>query len=190
MLSTWTCVAVLAALTGGADNSSVWHADYGDALAQTKQDHQPLLVVLEAPEDEAKSLDADLLKAESGSFPLDSYALCRIDVTTEYGKKVAEGFKVTQFPHVAIIDKSGSVILQRVSGEVSTDQWKSVLARHAEGNRAGQTRYTVAKPVVTDSSTATVISQPATPVYTPSFSAPVSYPAAKPFCPSCQLRNR
>lgn len=189
MLSTWTCVSVLAALTVGADTPSVWHADYGDALTQTKQDHQPLLVVLEDPADEAKSLDADLLKAESGAFPLDSYALCRIDVTTEYGRKVAEGFKVTEFPHVAIIDNSGSVILQRVSGEVSNDQWKSVLARHADGNRAGQTRYTVAKPVVTDGTTATVVSEPATQVYAPTMSAPVSYPAARPYCPSCQLNR-
>ncbi|MEO0531534.1 MAG: hypothetical protein AAF266_13310 [Planctomycetota bacterium] len=190
MLSTWTCVSVLAALTAGADAPSVWHADYGKALAETKQDHQPLLVVLEEPADESKSLDAELLTAESGAFPLDSYALCRIDVTTEYGKKVAEGFKVTEFPHVAIIDNSGSVILQRVSGEVTKDQWKSVLARHADGNRAGATRYTVAKPIVADSTTATVVSEPAAPVYTPSISAPVSYPSARPYCPSCQLRNR
>ncbi|CAN0340376.1 unnamed protein product, partial [Ectocarpus sp. 4 AP-2014] len=101
---------------------------------------------------------------------------------TEYGQKVAAGFKVTSFPHVAIIDQSGSVILRRVAGEVSKDEWLSVLTKHQAGERTGQTRHTVAKPVIS-----TV--QPAT-TYTPSIQPAASYPSAQPYCPSCQLRNR
>lgn len=180
MLSTWMLAAV-AALTGSAQHADNWHADYGKALAETKQDNQPLLVVLDVPGDEAKRLDPSLLSAESGAFPLDSYALCHIDATTEYGKKVAAGFKVTEFPHVAIIDKSGSVILQRVSGDVTVAEWTKALKSHADGLRASAKRVTVAKPVV---------SSPA--VVTPSTGA-VSYPSyssPQPYCPSCQLRNR
>ncbi|MEQ8848239.1 hypothetical protein [Botrimarina sp.] len=187
MLTTWMLVAMVAGLSASEGDTSGWHADYGAALAETKHEAQPLLVVLDDPSDEANRLDPDLLKAESGALPLDSYALCRVDVSTDYGKQVAEGFKVTSFPHVAIIDKSGSVILRRVSGDVSLAEWKRVLSLHAEGDRLGQTRYTVAKQVV-DSPVAT---QPAA---TPSFSAPTfSSPmnaSPRPYCPSCQLRNR
>lgn len=182
MLSTWMLAAVAAGLTAGAETQDNWHADYGKALAETKQDHQPLLVVLDIPSDETKRFDPSLLTAEGGALPLDNYALCHIDASTEYGQKVAAGFKVTSFPHVAIIDQSGSVILRRVAGEVSKDEWLSVLTKHQAGERTGQTRHTVAKPVIS-----TV--QPAT-TYTPSIQPAASYPSAQPYCPSCQLRNR
>jgi hypothetical protein len=201
MLSIWMFVAAVAAPAAEADSAKVWHADYGVALAETKQDGHPLLVVFEKPGDEQQRLEPSLLSAESGAFPLDSYALCRIDVSTEYGKEVAEGFKVKDFPHVAIIDKSGSVILRRVSGDISKAEWKDVLKKHADGLRATAVTQTVAKPVVTEGSVVTasaVVEGPVTTptaTYTPAVGLPaaVSYPAAAParsFCPNCQLRNR
>ncbi len=190
MLSTWMFVAVAAALTGNAQPAADWHADYGDALAETRQDHQPLLVVLDAPSDEAKRLDPALLTAENGAFPLDRYSLCHIDVTTDYGKKVAEGFKVTEFPHVAIIDNSGSVILERVKGDVTKKDWLAVLNQHAKGQRANPVRHVVAKPVVSESTPAAqpVVSTPLP--SQPMIQYPTAQPAARPYCPSCQLRNR
>lgn len=197
MLSTWMLAALAAGLTADAPTANDWHADYGDALTQTKQENQPLLIVLEDSSDASKSFDPSLLNAEGGALPLESYALCRIDASTEYGKKVAEGFKVTEFPHVAIIDQSGSVILRRVKGEVSKAEMLSVLLKHQNGQRVGQTRYTVAKPVV---STPVATVQPITvqpaaapSTYVPSFQPAVQYPSApvaQPYCPSCQLRNR
>ncbi|TWT95324.1 hypothetical protein Pla108_34700 [Botrimarina colliarenosi] len=185
MLSIWMFVAAVAVPTANADSAPTlateWHADYGVALAETKQEEHPLLVVFEQPGDESQQLDPSLLSADSGAFPLDSYALCRIDVSTDYGKQVAEGFKVTEFPHVAIIDKSGSVILRRVSGDITKQEWTSVLKKHEDGARA--TAYTVAKPVTTTTTPAAT--------YTPTMDGPVSTPSySKPYCPSCQLRNR
>lgn len=180
MLSIWMFVAAVAAPTAEADSAKAWHANYSEAVAETKQDAQPLLVVFDKPGDESQQLDPSLLSAEGG-FPLDSYALCRIDATTDYGKQVAEGFKVKEFPHVAIIDKSGSVVLRRVKGEVSKEEWKSILKEHKDGARSTAVNHTVAKPVATATST---------PSYTPTIGAPVSYPSySKPYCPSCQ-RNR
>lgn len=185
MLSIWMFVAAVAAPTAQADSAAAWHANYSEAVAETKQEHQPLLVVFDKPGDEAEQLDPSLLSAESGAFPLDSYALCHIDATTDYGKQVAEGFKVTEFPHVAIIDKSGSIVLRRVSGDVSQSEWKKILKEHKDGARSSVAHssvvsHTVAKPVTT-----------ATPSYTPKISSPVSTPSySKPYCPSCQLRNR
>lgn len=182
MLSTWMMAVAASALTAGQQTAPQWHDDYGQALAETKQEAQPLLVVLDDPSNEAKRLDPALLSAETGGLSLGSYALCRVDVTTDYGKKVAEGFKVTEFPHVAIIDKSGSVILRRIKGDVSLAEWKSVLNRHQNGVRTGATRYTVAKPVVSEA-----------PAVMPTFSSPVYnapvYSSPQPYCPSCQ-RNR
>lgn len=195
MLSTWMFVAVAAALTSDAQPADNWHADYGVALAETQKDSQPLLVVLDVPGDKAKQLDPTLLTAEGGAFPLDKYSLCHIDVTTEYGKKVAEGFKVTEFPHVAIIDNSGSVVLRRVKGNVTKKDWLAVLNKHSDGQRANQVRHVVAKPVVSEAQPV-VTSQPV--VSTPSsfvpsqpmIQYPTAQPAARPYCPSCQLRNR
>lgn len=190
MLSTWMLAAITAGLSAGAETADNWHADYGKALAETKQDHQPLLVVLDVPSDEAKRFDPSLLSAEGGALPLDSYALCHIDASTEYGKKVAEGFKVTSFPHVAIIDQGGSVILRRVEGGVSKTEWLSVLLKHQDGQRTGQTRHTVAKPVV---EAAQPVQAVAPTTYTPSIQPAIQYPSApvsQPYCPSCQLRNR
>lgn len=192
MLSIWMFAAAVAAPAAESAPASAWHADYGSALAETKQDGQPLLVVLEKPADDAGRLNPSLLTADSGAFPLESYALCRIDVTTEYGKQVAEGFKVTEFPHVAIIDKSGSVILRRVSGEISKAEWKDVLKKHADGLRVGAVTQTVAKPVVTEGAVATTPAATFTPTVTVPGAA-VTYPSAapaRPFCPNCQLRNR
>jgi hypothetical protein len=175
MLSTWMLLSLVAALPADAPAETAWEADYGQALAQTREVEQPLLVVLDVPSDEAQRLNPELLDVANGAFPLDSYELCRVDVSTEYGKRVAKSFKVTEFPHVAIIDKSGSVILHRIKGEVTTDQWKSTLARHAEGLRSSGSRYTVAKPL-TDLSSA-------------GFVEPSETSSSKPYCASCQ-RNR
>lgn len=185
MLSIWMFVAAVAAPTAPATSADAWHANYSEAVAETKQESQPLLVVFDKPGAEAEELDPSLLTAESGAFPLDSYALCHIDATTDYGKQVAEGFKVTEFPHVAIIDKSGSVVLRRVSGDISQKEWTKVLKEHKDGARSSAVTHTVAKPVTTTSTTAS-------PSFTPSVSMPSSSQGGytKPYCPSCQLRNR
>ncbi len=180
MLSIWMFVAAVAAPPAQADSANAWHANYSEAVAETKQEHQPLLVVFDKPGDENAVLDPSLLSAESGAIPLGSYALCHIDATTDYGKQVAEGFKVTEFPHVAIIDKSGSVVLRRVSGDISQKEWTQVLKEHKDGDRSSAVTHTVAKPV-----------QSSSPSYTPTMGSPVSTPSySKPYCPSCQLRNR
>lgn len=189
MLS-YMMLATAAALSADAPKAD-WHADYGVALEETKEESQPLLVVMDVPGDDAKRFNPELLKAEGGALPLAKYALCHIDASTEYGKKVAEGFKVTEFPHVAIIDKSGSVILRRVKGDIEKAEWLSVLLKHQDGQRAGASRYTVAKPVVSQPATTTTVAPTTyTPTVTPAISYPAAQPAAQPYCPSCQLRNR
>ena len=182
MVSSWI-VSVLALTTAVAPNDSAeWIDDYGKALEQTREGDRPLLVVLDDPTDAEKRLDAELLDPTSGAFPLGSYDLCRIDVSTEYGQRVAEVFRATSFPHVAIIDKSGRVILTRVSGPITEESWRSTLARHESGDRELNRAYTVAKPVVEEGE-ATSTATPA------AYTVPSQAMPAKPYCPSCQLRR-
>ncbi|MEO1498114.1 MAG: hypothetical protein AAFV43_13285 [Planctomycetota bacterium] len=182
MLLSQLTVAVIAALptpTAPAD----WKADYGEALEATRQTDKPLIVVIDRPEVESERLSPELLSPNSGAFPLGAYSLCRVDASTEYGKKVAEVFRVTSFPHVAIIDKTGSIILKRMSGDISRDAWTTTLETHRDGSRRTTGRYTVAKPIVSSSATTTT---PSVGLPTSSFVIPQS--TAQPYCPSCQLR--
>src|SRR6185295_15487382 len=86
-----------------------WQADYGKALEATRSDQRPLLVVLDIPSNPQASLADGLLSTEGDQAKLlASYELCHVDVSTEYGKRVAQAFKATQFPHTTIIDRTGA----------------------------------------------------------------------------------
>jgi len=172
-----------------------WQADYGKALEETRDEARPLLVVLDNPADKAQRLDARLLSQGPGAFPLDSYELCRIDVSTEYGKRVAEVFHATEFPHTAIIDRTGSMILRRVDGNVSNEQWKETLARYEAGISKTAATHKVSKPIVNEPSTTIAPASYSTPaqatVETSNYAVPGEvYSAPAPYCPSCPLRHR
>jgi hypothetical protein len=121
-----------------------WQGDYGDALAATRaatraEVQQPLLVVLDEPQAQQARIEPALL-GEGASKAVDTkllkrYRLCRVDVSTKYGKKVARVFKARRFPHVAIIDKSGSVIIYHNSGQIDATEWTSALESHQDGER-------------------------------------------------------
>jgi hypothetical protein len=59
--------------------------------------------------------------------------LCRVDVTTDYGKRVADAFKVKQCPFTAIIDKTGQKIIYRKSGQLDDSEWVTALDTHKRG---------------------------------------------------------
>lgn len=113
-----------------------WHADYGKALSATRSDQRPLLVVLDVPGDPKASADKKLAAEQLAQGELlKAYRLCHVDVTTEYGKKVAKVFGATQFPFTAIIDKTGSVILCKKLGQLSDREWNETLATYQKGER-------------------------------------------------------
>jgi len=139
------CLAglVLATAISTTNSPALWQADYGKALAATRSDDRPLLVVMDVADDpEQSAMPEQLAKDKEQSELLDSYQLCHVDVSTDYGKKVAEVFHATSFPHTAIIDKTGSVILCRKTGQLSDDQWQETLAKYQDGDRTGQTHRT------------------------------------------------
>lgn len=159
--------ATLAASTLAATPGKVqWQADYGKALEATKSDQRPLLVVLDVPSNPQTSVDAPLLSTdgEQGDL-LAKYELCHVDASTEYGKKVAEAFHATKFPHTAIIDKTGKTMIYQKPGKIAADQWTTTLASYQAGTApVAQTSFYRGD---------TVMSYPTT---------------AKPYCAACQRK--
>jgi hypothetical protein len=131
----YLAVATLAASTFAVSpGKATWQADYGKALAATRSDQRPLLVVLDNPADPQAAFDAKLLAAEGEQGQaLQSYRVCRVDVSTEYGQQVAQAFNATQFPHTAIIDKTGSTVLFKKPGRIDGQEWQSTLVKYQKG---------------------------------------------------------
>jgi hypothetical protein len=127
-------VTIAASTMAVSPTATQWQADYGKALAATRSDQRPLLVVLDNPADAKAAVQEDLLKADGEQAELlKSYELCRVDVSTEYGKKVAEAFHATEFPHTAIIDKNGATVLFKKAGQISGDELKTTLTKFEKG---------------------------------------------------------
>ncbi len=122
-----------------APKAPQWEHSYGKALKETREGQDPLLVVLDKPDSKDARIEPALLSEKNASSDtsklLSPYRLCHVDVTTEYGKKVAKAFHAQQFPHVAIIDKTGSVVIFKKTGQIDQDEWKQILASHKSGER-------------------------------------------------------
>lgn len=147
-----------------------WQQDYGKALAATRADERPLLVVLEMPSDPKTAAEEEQLSAEGDQADLlSAYQLCRIDASTEYGQRVAEVFKAKKFPFTAVIDKTGSVVLCKKRGQLSDAEWNQVLSTYKSGDRSTPINYSTAYRGTSFSST------------------PMSTSVVSPsYCPSCQ----
>ena len=184
MLASFTTALTTLALVASAPHAPHWESDYGKALEQTRADEQPLLIVLDKPAAEKEQLDPALLGEEQAGL-LGAYDLCRVDVTTEYGQKVAKAFGAKQFPYVAIIDKQGKVIIHSQTGEVTAAAWKSTLAKYQSGQRV--VRHTVAKPVIVDSTSEGVFIESSPAQSTPVYHSPSpNYYNPPADCPNCR----
>jgi len=124
-----TAIAMSSAVA--STHSAQWQTDYGKALAETRADDRPLLVVLDVPSDPKAAAQDKQLKTEK----LTSYRLCHIDASTEYGQKVAKVFKAEKFPFTAIIDKTGSIVLHKQQGQLTDAQWNETLSTYQSGER-------------------------------------------------------
>lgn len=168
-----TAILAVGFLTAKSE-SPEWKADYGKALEATRAEEKPLLVVLDKPADEQTRIDPALLsEGDSGKQQelLSPYELCHVDASTTYGKKVAKAFKVTDFPHTAIIDRTGSVILFSKTGKMKPNQWQHTLLAYKLGTRR---LAHVAYKQNGDSL---------------EFETPSESRQGKSYCPSCQRKN-
>ncbi len=130
-------MTVIAISTFGVSADAVdWQSDYGKALKASRADARPLLIVLDDPSDPQAAAAEDQLAAEGEQEELlSAYECCHVDVSTKYGKKVADAFKAEKFPFAAIIDKTGSFVLCKKTGKVSDAEWQETLATYQNGER-------------------------------------------------------
>lgn len=124
---------MLLVVTTGAQAAELsWLTNYGDAMKLARTSARPLLVVISR--DDLLPVSSNQLSAGRAVQPshdlLDAYVLCRIDANSAYGKRVAEAFRVTEFPHSVIIDKTTKKILYRQAGRASDDTWKATLTKY------------------------------------------------------------
>jgi hypothetical protein len=140
MVSYFATVAVAVGLVSAPPGPVQWEPSYGKALEASRAVEHPLLVVLDKPENAEARVAPELLSPSAADSKeaemLRPYQLCHVDVTTEYGQRVAEAFKAKTFPYVAVIDKTGSVILFSKAGKIATDEWGKVLSTYKSGDRS------------------------------------------------------
>ncbi len=173
-MSSLVSVCVLLGVGASAPDAPQWQADYGKALAETRSsDQRPLIVVIDNPSEAGQAVPAELL--EDGES-LSAYELCHVDASTKYGKSVAEVFGAKTLPYVAIIDKTGTRVLNRHAGQMTADTWSNKLAQYEDGK--GPIKVTANKPVASTSTTPAA-SYPSYGSY-PIYNSPVSN------CPNCQ----
>jgi len=130
------CMAIAALTAFGfvevtAPPTTAWRNDYRIAVQAARLAQRPLLIVIENPNETDQRLDGIDDEARFADL-LSSYELCRVDVTTEYGKKVAQSYGATQFPYTAITDNSCRSVVFRGAGKFSPDIWERTLNRYRD----------------------------------------------------------
>jgi hypothetical protein len=175
MISFLATATLAVGLLAATPEPPQWESDYGKALSATRAGNSPLLVVLDEPKSEEARIEPALLGQTTvlgkESNLLKPYRLCHVDVSTKYGQKVAKAFGASRFPHVAIIDKSGALVIFKRSGNLNAAEWEQALTEHKNGERPRP--HTVAKVSYQPSY------QPTTPMV---YSSP--FPTSS--CPNCQ----
>ena len=181
LLAVLATVNLAVSTTGDLD----WSDHYANAKSQAAAEQRPLLVVLENPGDPSGKFEqAQLALGGENAELLKNYRLCRMDVTTEYGRRVADAFGAKTFPFTAITDKSAKFVNFRSGGTMSGDRWAQALEQWKQGEPV-QT-VAVAQPSGEAAYQRVEASKVITPW--PAYSFPASK-ASNSYCPNC-VRNQ
>jgi hypothetical protein len=168
-----TAWIVTAETHGKTSQDLKWSDHYARAKHEAAAAQRPLLVVLENPQDPAGRLSVEKIANDDSQVELlEHYQLCRVDVTTEYGKRVAEAFGAKTFPYTAITDKSTRYITFRSAGPMTSEQWTRTLQSRKQGQVVSNTS------TVQRVETSKVIMPPASLPITEFYSVPSG-------CPNC-----
>ena len=114
---------------------ATWHEDYTSALKAARADRKPLLVVMHNPQQPQQVMRQASQSVREAETLLDNYHVCRIDVSSANGKRVAEVFRATQFPYTVITDRAAQKIVYRKGGSFSDAQWTETLADYRRGSK-------------------------------------------------------
>ncbi len=110
--------------------STTWLDDYGTALQVARLARRPLLVVLENPHEPSERLGG-IASDDELAHLLSNFELCRVDVTTNYGRKVAESFRVSTLPYIAITDERCKSVVFRGAGKFGSQIWEKTLSQYS-----------------------------------------------------------
>lgn len=114
--------------------SAEWTSDYRRALNAARSAGRPLLVVFEQPSKAEFRISQISAKSDAISASLlKGFELCRIDASTDGGKRIAEAYRATEFPYVAITDRYARRIVYRKAGQFTDRDWATMLVRYGEG---------------------------------------------------------
>ena len=107
-----------------------WHRKYDVAKKKAQSMSRPLVVVLENPQDHAQKIDETKLREKNRlKLAKERFELVRVDVNTDYGKRVAAAFGAKRLPYTAITDDRSAQIVFRKAGQMSEEDWTLALAR-------------------------------------------------------------
>ena len=113
-----------------------WETDYAKAFQVAQQTRRPLLVVLERPAEVRHQVrQASFTVDPTMNELLKPYVLCRVDVTTPYGREVAKAFSAKEFPLTAITDRTVTTLVFKKVGSFSTQEWVQTLITYQKGER-------------------------------------------------------
>ncbi|MCA9143009.1 MAG: hypothetical protein H6823_05675 [Planctomycetaceae bacterium] len=154
---------LLSVITASLDANEVsWLTSYGEALKVARATERPLLLIISRD----ALVPTSVVTSSSGETTqpsrelLNAYVLCKVDANSSYGQRVADAFRVTEYPHSVIIDKTTKKILYRHAGHAASDAWKVTLAKYQDG--------TVPQVVPVARPQPLVYSQPQTATWSPS----------------------
>jgi hypothetical protein len=140
-------IVLAAAIMCGIDSRAKleWQSHYQQAKKTAHQSQRPMLIVLENPRRSETSFDETMLAGQHKQVELmRNYLLCKIDVTTPYGKRVAAALRADRFPYTLITDKTATYITFRQAGKMSSEQWCLNLEMHKQGSAKMPASGTVA----------------------------------------------
>jgi hypothetical protein len=102
-----------------------WNSDYARAVRVARSQHQPLVVILEDRSQEQRT--ASVLDHPMVKQTLRDCSVCRLDVRTRTGARLASQLNARDFPYTVVSDRSARTIVFRGAGEFNKDTWLGLL---------------------------------------------------------------
>lgn len=135
--SSVVAVSIVSSSLAATPQQPEWSTKYGEALIHAKTVQRPLLIILEDGSQPNQRLgQVDPTDDKTQNIFLNKYVLCRIDVSTAYGKQIANAFHAATFPYIVITDLNVKQIVYRRAGPISDEDWVSTLVSYQDGKTA------------------------------------------------------
>lgn len=102
-----------------------WTGDYREALREARREKIPLVVTLEDMTSQSGREEA--LSDPATVAMVACCQICRVDVRTLEGRRIAAAFGARTFPYTVVCDRDGETIRCRLSGSHSVAAWRDTI---------------------------------------------------------------